>query len=159
MTSYELASRSGLMAASGFFLILSAFIAMAIYVLLTRPSARTRALGIGTVGKAVAIPLAMLIWIVVFSAIYMSSLAGFHTIAVGDDEVRLEYAIPPMSVALRFGEVGDVLRHPAYKSQWRLELYTSSGARYQSAAGSYPQIKKAADEIARRQNLASRTLK
>lgn len=145
--SYELASPSGLMVGFWFFLILSAAIAFMIFALLTKPTVRRRELALGTVRKAIAVPLAFLIWSVIFSAIYFSSLAGFHTVTVGNDDIRLEYAIPPSFVSMRYAEVGDVIRRPAYKSLWRLEIYTPTGNRFESAPGSYREIKAAAEDL------------
>ena len=67
MTSYVLASASGLTVGFYFFLVMSAAIAFMIYVLLTQPSVRQSQLGLPTVRKAVAAPFAFLVWIVVFS--------------------------------------------------------------------------------------------
>lgn len=148
--SYALASSSGLMVGFWFFLLLSTAIALIIFALLTRPSVRRRELGPGTVRKAIAIPLAILIGVVIFSAIYLSSLAGFHAVTLGTDDVRLDYAIPPVSVSMRYADIGDVRPTPAYKSQWRLEIYTATGRTFASVAGSYRPVKDAADEISRR---------
>lgn len=150
MTSYVLASASGLTVGFYFFLVMSAAIAVMIYVLLTQPSVRRSQLGLPTVRKAVAAPFAFLVWIVVFSAIYFSSLAGFHTVTVGSDDIRVEYGIPRRSVGLRYSEIGDVIRRPAYKLLWRLEIYTLKGSRFESAPGSYRHIKEAAEDIERR---------
>lgn len=145
--SYVLTSSSGLIFAFWFFLGISAAIAFVIYGLLSWPSVRRREIALGVVRKAVAIPIACLIGIVIFTAIYLSSLAGFHTVTVGDDDVRLDYAIPPLSVSMRYAEIGDVIRTPAYKSLWRLEIYTLTGNRFQSAPGSYREIKAAVEDL------------
>jgi hypothetical protein len=148
--SYALASASGLMFGFWFFLVLSAAIAFMIYGLLSWPSVRRSELGLGVVRKAIAIPLAALSGVVIFAAIYLSSLAGFHNVTVGSDGVTLVYAIPPLSVNVHYAEIGDVLRRPAYKSQWRLEVYTMTGQTFESAPGSYRPVKEAAEEIERR---------
>jgi hypothetical protein len=150
MTSYPLASASGLTFGFYFFLALSAAVALMIYVLLTRPTVRRRELGLGTVRKPIAAAVGVLVGITVFSGIYLGSLAGFHTVTAAADHLRLDYAIPRRSVVLRYADVGDVMRRPAYKLQWRLELYTRTGSKFESAAGSYASIKEAAEDIERR---------
>lgn len=153
--SYVLTSSSGLVFAFWFFLGMSAAIAFAIYGLLSWPSVRRREIGLGVVRKTVAIPVASLIGIVIFTAIYLSSLAGFHTVTVDDDDVRLDYAIPPLSVSVRYAEIGDVIRMPAYKSLWRLEIYTLTGNSFESAPGSQRYIKAAAEEIQKRRGIVA----
>ena len=148
--SYTLASASGLMFGFWFFLILSAAIAFIIYGLLSWPSVRRRELGLGVVRKAIAIPLASLIGFVTFAAIFLSSLSGFHTVTIGNDDITLAYAVPPLSVSMNYAEIGDVIREPAYKSLWRLQIYTTTGSRFESAPGSYRPVKEAAEEISRR---------
>src|SRR5262245_28096872 len=148
--AYALASASGLMFGFWFFLVLSAAIAFIIYGLLSWPSVRRRELGLGVVRKMIAIPLACLIGVVIFAAIFLSSLAGFHTVTVGNDDITLAYAIPPLSVSVRYADIGDVIREPAYKSRWRLQIYTTTGSRFESAPGSYRPVKDAAEEIGRR---------
>jgi hypothetical protein len=148
--SYALASASGLMFGFWFFLILSAAIAFIIYGLLSWPSVRRHELGLGIVRKAIAIPMASLIGVVIFAAIFLSSLAGFHTVTIGNDDVTLAYAVPPLSVSMRYAEIGDVIRMPAYKSRWRLVVYTATGQKFESAPGSYRPVKEAAEEISRR---------
>lgn len=150
--AYVLTSASGLAFGFWFFLVLSAAIAFMIFALLTTATVRRRELGLGTVRKAIAAPVAGLIWIVLFSAIFLSSLAGFHTVTVSENDIRFEYAIPPWSVALRYAEIGDVIRQPAHKSLWRLEVYTTTGQKFESAPGSYRPIKAAAEEIDRRRH-------
>ena len=148
--SYALASASGLTFAFYFFLAISAAIAVGVYVLLTVPSLRRAELGLATTRKVVAAPFAFLVWIVVFSAIYLSSLAGFHALTVGDSVVRLGYAVPRRSVALRYDEIGDVIRQPAYRMQWRLSIYTNTGSKFEGAPASYQAAKEAAEDIERR---------
>jgi hypothetical protein len=150
VNSYTLASASGLTFAFYFFLALSAAIALMIYALLTTRSVRRAELGLPTVRKTIAVPFALLIGIAVFSAIYLGSLAGFHTITVGDTDVRMEYAVTRRSVALQYVEIGDVIRRPAYRMQWRLEIYTITGGKFESAPGSYRATKEAAEDIERR---------
>jgi hypothetical protein len=150
MNSYALASASGLTFAFYFFLAISAAIAVMIYALLTTQSARRRALGLPTVRKIIAAPLALLVGLVVFSGIYLSSLAGFHTVTVGDGDIRMEYAVPHLSLAVRYDEIGDVIRQPAYRMQWRLSIYTLTGSKFESAPSSYRATKEAAEDIERR---------
>jgi hypothetical protein len=156
--SYVLTSSSGLVFAFWFFLGMSATIAFVIYGLLSWPSVRRRELGLGVVRKAVAIPVALLVWFVIFTAIYLSSLAGFHTVTLDDDSARLDYAIPPSSVRMRYADIGDIIRTPAYKSLWRLQIYTLTGDRFQSAPGSYREIKTAAEDLERRRKRARNAL-
>jgi hypothetical protein len=78
--AYALASASGLTFAFYFFLALSGIVGLAVYVLLTQPSSRRSHLGLATVRKPIALPVALLVWLVVFSGIYLSSLAGFSRV-------------------------------------------------------------------------------
>jgi len=71
-------------------------------------------------------------------------------VTVGNDHLELEYAVPPVSVSMRYVEIGDVIRRPAYKSLWQLEVYTTTGQKFESAPGSYRPVKEAAEEIERR---------
>ena len=41
----------------------------------------------------------------------------------------------------------ELVRAPAYKSLWRLEIYTLTGNRFQSAPGSYREIKAAVEDL------------
>jgi hypothetical protein len=150
MTTYELASRSGLLVGFSFFLLLSGGIAFAIYALLTWPSSRRAGLGLGTVRTSIAVPVALIIWIAIFSTIYVSSLAGFQAVTVGDNDIRIDYAIPPSSLSLRYPDIRDVVRRPAQRLQWRLVISTSSGAALESVPGSQRQIAEAAEGIRRR---------
>jgi hypothetical protein len=150
LKSYALASASGLTFAAYFFLSLSGAIAAAIYVLLTRVSARRAHFATWTVRKAVAAPLALLICVLLFATIYFSSLAGFHTLSVGEAGILMDYAVPRRRVALGYDEIGDVMRRPAFRMQWRLEIYTLAGLRFESAPGSYRSVREAAQEIQRR---------
>ena len=69
---------------------------------------------------------------------------------VHEDRIDVEYAVPPRSVALPLVEIGDVIRRPAFRALWRLEIYTVNGSRFASAPGSYRSIRDAALEIERR---------
>jgi hypothetical protein len=150
LNSYALASASGLTFAFYFFLVISAALALMIYALMTVRSVRRTELGLPTIRKIVAAAIAFLVWIVVFSAIYLGSLAGFHTVTVGDGDIRMEYAVPHRSAAVRYDEIGDVIRQPAYRMQWRLSIYTLTGSKFESAPGSYRSVKEAAEDIERR---------
>jgi hypothetical protein len=150
VTTYELASRSGLLVGFSFFLLLSGCIAFAMYALMTWPSARRTELGLGTIRKSVAAPIALVIWIAIFSMIYFSSLDGFYSVTVGDNDIRIDYVVPPSSVPLRYSDIREVARRPAHRLQWRLVISMSSGATLESAAGSQRLITEAAEEIERR---------
>jgi hypothetical protein len=150
MNAYALASASGLTFAFYFFLTISTAIGWMIYALLTMSTARRVQLAIPTVSKRLAAFLAVVVTIALFSTIYMSSLAGFHTVVAGTDRLQLDYAVPNRSIGLRYDELGDVIRRPAFKSRWRLEIYTRTGNKFQSAPGSYQYVKAAAEEIERR---------
>ena len=154
MDSYALASASGLTFAFWFFLALSGAIAGMIYALMTSPSQRRREIGLGTVRKILAAPIALLIWAVIFAGVYLSSLAGFHTVRVDSAALRLAYAVPSWEITVPYSDIGDVFRHPAFKTRWRLEIYTRTGNRFASAPGSYAAVKQAAEAIeARRRRL------
>lgn len=148
--SYVLASASGLTFAFAFFLLLSAAIAFAIYALMTRRSVRRRELGLGAVRTSIAAPVAFAIGIGVFAGIYFSSLAGFHTVVVSAEALRIEYAVPTRSIAVDYADLVDVTRRPTYKSLWRLEITTRDGRTYSSAPGSSTRIKEATEDIGRR---------
>jgi hypothetical protein len=150
--AYALASASGLVFAFYFFLALSAFVGLAVYVLLTQPSSRRSQLGLGTVRKWIALTIALLVWCVVFAGIYLTSLAGFHHVSLDDDGVRLEYAMPSRSLMVPYDDLGDVMRRPAYRQQWHLEIYTWTGTRFQSAPGSYAEVKSAAEALDQRRS-------
>lgn len=149
MNAYAVASASGLAFGFYFFLAMSAAIAAMIYALLTIPSLRRTEIGLPVVRKVVAAPFAFLIWVVLFATIYLTSLAGFHTVAVNDAGVRFDYVVPNRSISLGYAEIGDVIRRPAYRSLWRLQIYTVTGNKFESAPGSYRPIKQAAEEIDR----------
>jgi hypothetical protein len=73
----------------------------------------------------------------------LATLSGFHTLTVEANAVRLDYAEPRRSVMLPRGDIRLVAAKPAYKSQWQLEITTSTG-RYSSAVGSSDAVKDAA---------------
>ena len=148
--TYVLASASGLTGAFVFFLVLTSVIAAAIYALLTNPKLRHSAYRSWSASTPVAAGLASLVWVTVFTAIYLTSLAGFHTIALETDGVTLKYAVPAVTVRLRHTEIGDVMRQPAHRMQWRLVIYTNIGNRFESAAGSYEAVKTAWEDLERR---------
>lgn len=133
-----------------FFLLLSGFIGFAIYVLLTVDTAQRRAIGLPTVGKPIGLAIGLLAWIAVFLLIYVGSLAGYRTVVVGNDGIRLEYVIPARSVSLSYADLREVTSRPAYKSLWRMDVSTTSGDSFHSAPGSKRTIKAAVDEIVRR---------
>lgn len=145
-----LASASGLNFAFVFFLALSAVFSLAVFALLTRPSSRRTDFGFATVRTSIALPVALLVWLVVFAGIYLSSLAGFHQVSLDADGIHLAYTTPPRSVMVGYADVSDVTRRPAYRQQWYLEIYTRAGTRFQSAPGSHAAIKAAGEEIDRR---------
>jgi hypothetical protein len=145
--AYALASASGLTFAFYFFLAFSAFVGLAVYVLLTQPSSRRSQLGLATVRTSIALPVALLVWLVVFTGIYLSSLAGFHQVILDGDGVHLEYAVPRRSLMVRYADIGDVLRRPTYRQLWHLEIYTRTGTRFQSTPGRYAEVKAAAEDL------------
>ena len=150
MRSYVLASASGLAFGFAFFLLLSAAIAFMIYALMTQRSVRRSQMGLGTVRKSIAVPLAFTIGTAIFAAIYFSSLAGFHTVLVGEENIRIEYVVPSRSIPVPYGELVEVRRRPAYKSLWRLQISTRDGRSFESAPGSSKGIKDAVEDIERR---------
>ena len=148
--THVLASASGLMFGFWFFMAIAAAIAIMIYVLLTAVSARRPDFGQWAVSKPTAAAFAALVFIVVAAAIFLSSFAGFQRVTVGETGIRIDYVIPDAAVELRYREIEEVMRRPAYKSQWRLEIYTTTGNKYESVPGSYRDVKAAAEEIQRR---------
>jgi hypothetical protein len=154
VTTYVLASASGLTFALAFFLALSAAIALMIYILLTQPSPRRSELGLTTTRRTVGASIAAVCGGVVFLGIYFSSLAGFHSVTVADDHIQLESVVPPRSVSLTFEEIAAVSRRPAYKTRWRLEICTHDGHRFESAPGASRPVRDAVIEIDRRRAVA-----
>jgi len=138
---YSIASASGLAIAAAFFFAFAALIAFTCYGLLTRPS--TRRAGGAAARKSPAMLAAASLGLIVFTAIFFATLSGFHALTVEAEAVRLDYAVPPRSVVLPRGDIRLVTAKPAYKSQWQLEITTSSG-RYSSALGSADVVKQVA---------------
>jgi hypothetical protein len=68
------------------------------------------------------------------------------------DGVHLAYAMPPRSLMVRYADIGDVMRRPAYRQQWHLDIYTRTGTRFRSAAGSYADVKAAAESLDQRRS-------
>jgi hypothetical protein len=149
-----LASTSGLTFALVFFLALSSAIAFIVYGLLTQPSARRAELGLGMARKTGAASIGAVCGGLVFLGVYVSSLAGFHSVIVDDDRIQLESVVPPRSVVLTLQQIATVSRRPAYKMRWRLEICTDDGQRFESAPGASAAVRDAVVEIERRRGVA-----
>lgn len=80
---------------------------------------------------------------ILFGWIYLSSLAGFHTVELREAGVSLRFALPSTRLDLPWSEVGEVRREPSFRGQWRLVFYRPHGARLASAHGSYRAVKRA----------------
>ena len=153
VTTYVLASASGLTFAFAFFLALSVAIAFMVYKLLTQAPPRRGELGRGTVGKSAAASIGTLCGALVFLGIYFSSLTGFHSVIVDDDQIQLESIVPPRSIVLTLQHVATVSRRPAFKTRWRLEICTDDGQRFESAPGASAAVRDAIVEIERRRGV------
>jgi hypothetical protein len=148
--TYVLASASGLVFGFWFFMAIAAAIAIMIYVLLTNLSARRPEFRQWAVKKPAGAAFAMLVFVVLATAMFLGSVAGFQRVSIDETGVRMQYLIPDAAVELRYHEIAEIMRRPASKSQWRLEIYTVTGNGYESVPGPYAEVKSAADEIQRR---------
>jgi hypothetical protein len=146
---YTVASAKGVVAAAAFFLAFAAMVALVCYGLLTRPWTRRIGVGGSAARSSTAALAAAGVGLVLFATIFLTTLAGFHAVAVEAESVRLDYAVPPRSVVLPRGDIRLVTAKPAYKGQWQLEITTSTG-RYSSAVGSADAVKQAAAGLAPR---------
>ena len=81
------------------------------------------------------------------AAIYAATLSGFHALVIENGTVRLDYAVPARSVVLSRGDIRQVDVRPAYRSQWQLDITTSTG-RFSSALGAGDTIRQAAEALA-----------
>jgi len=80
---------------------------------------------------------------ILFGWIYLSLLAGFHKVELGEDGVTLRFVLPSTRVDLPWSEIGEVRREPSFRGRWRLVFYRPHGARLASANGSYREVKRA----------------
>jgi hypothetical protein len=131
---YELSSTSGATVAFLAFLILSLGIAMTLYVLLVRSSSRRAPFqGEPAVRGPVATLASLLVFGLVFGALYATTLRGFYRMELSEDEVRLHYLFPARTVTLPRIELAQAERVPAHKGHYHLRLHTHHGDTYQSA--------------------------
>jgi heme A synthase len=142
-----LVSASGLTFAIYFFLAMSLAIAVMIYALLTSAALRRSEFSRWTMRKPLAAAFAALMFVVVFGGIDLSSFAGFQRVTITETGLRLHYVVLNASAELGSAEIGDVIRRPAFKTRWRLEIYTTTGNKYESAPGSYADVKAAWEAI------------
>lgn len=150
MTEYVLASASGLRAGLGFAVALAAAIAASVYLLLTKPRFRRHELGPGAVRRPMALVVASVLALPVVAAIYWTSIAGFHRVTLGGRDLRLGYVLPERSVIVPYNQVVRVVRRPAYKSLWRLQVYTVDGRTLQSTRGAESAVVTAATALEQR---------
>ena len=85
----------------------------------------------------------VLVAIMIFSAIYLTSLAGFYWMELREDRLLLHYILPDRTIVLPRKEMAEAVRVPTYKGQWRLNVYTPSGQEYASAHADYASARKA----------------
>ena len=84
-----------------------------------------------------------LVGLMMFSAVYLSSLAGFYQMELRDNHLLLHYILPDRTVVLSREEMAEAVRVPTFKGQWRLIVYTPSGQEYASAQANYASVRKA----------------
>jgi len=143
-SAYSFGSTSGSTFAFYLFLLISIFIGVAVYALLSHPRARVFLAVPWTTASRLASPfVAFGVAALVFLAVYFSSLDGFYQLQAGNKEVRLLYILPRRIVILRSNELSEARREQSFKGRWRLILYTPSGQRLASANASYADVKKA----------------
>ena len=141
---YEFGSISGTTFAFYFFGFIAAVIGFAVYRLALhmfgpRHSPHTRK-SLTHLATAVV---GFLVFVIVFSAIYFSSLDGFYRAEMRGDELFLHYILPERIIVLRLADVGEVTRMPTFKGRWRLLVYRSTGQVYESANASYQDVRRA----------------
>jgi hypothetical protein len=130
-----------------FFLAVAATLGVAVYGLLRWPWTRRAGVGGAALRKSTAATLAIGMALVVLAAIYAATLSGFHALVIENGTVRLDYAVPARSVVLSRGDIRQVDVRPAYRSQWQLDITTSTG-RFSSALGAGDTIRQAAEALA-----------
>jgi hypothetical protein len=131
---YELGSPSGATVAFVVFLILSLAISMALYVELVRRSERH---SLFQTMSGIQVPFAALlstgVFVLLFGALFATTLEGFYKVELLDDEVRLHYLFPAHTVSVSRLELSGAERVPSHKGRWHLRLRTQQGEMYESA--------------------------
>lgn len=139
----EIANPSDLVFGFWFFLGIAAVVGFGVTYLIWTTPQRFPALRFPRLHRTVAIVLGGGLSVVLFGWIYLSSLAGFHTVELREEGVNLHFALPSMRVDLPWTEIGEVRREPSFRGRWRLVFYRPHGARLASANGSYREVKRA----------------
>ena len=154
-TSYVVAATSDLTTAGAFFLGFALSLGGIVYLFLTRPWGRHPSLGSWTVRPAVAGTVAAVVAGGLFSVLYVSAIAGFNSIAVGNGTVRVEYPVLGRPVSIRVAEIATVERPFAHKQRWRVVIQTKDGATFESAPGAPTPVRLAAEAIERELAIAA----
>jgi amino acid transporter len=143
-SAYEFGSISGSTFAVYFFAFIAAVIGFAAYRLSlhmfgSRLSPHTRK----SLTHLATAMVGFLVFVVLFSAIYFSSLDGFYRAEMRGDQLVLHYILPERIIVLRLTDIGEVTRMPTFKGRWRLLVYGSTGQVYESANASYQDVRRA----------------
>ncbi len=139
--SFAFGSVSGSTFAAWFFGAVSVFIGYAVFELASNARwRRERFRSVGVLPRWQGFLLGALLMLLVASAVYMTALSGFYGLSVKGDEVRLHYALPSRTLALRRSEVAEVRTEPQYRTRWRLHIYTPTGGEFVSAQASFAEV-------------------
>jgi hypothetical protein len=138
-SSVSFGSASGSTFAFYFFLALSVFIGLGVYLILTRLLPQ-KIKQVGPVKPFPALLVSGMLALLIFASVYLSMIYGFYELRIQDDEVHLTYILPRHTVVLRRSELSEGMRDPAYRGQWYLTIYTQSGRPYRSVASSYRSV-------------------
>jgi hypothetical protein len=148
MESFTFGSASGSTLAFYFFLAIGLFIGFAVYWLLAHPGARKeRYRNWPAASRPTAAAIGAGVALLVILGIYFTSLDGFYKLELQGDKIQLAYILPRRAEVFRRDQIAEVRRAPSYKGLWRLELYTPSGRRIESAQGNYATVRKAWERV------------
>lgn len=142
--SFVFGSVSGSTFAAWFFGAMSLFVGYAVFELTSNTRwRRERFRSIGVLPRWQGFLLGALLTVLVAATIYLTALGGFYGLTVKGDEIRLHYALPSRTLALRRSEVAEVRTEPRYRTRWRLHIYTPTGGEFVSAQASFAQVRAA----------------
>ncbi|MGH9791552.1 MAG: hypothetical protein ACRD5W_10115 [Candidatus Acidiferrales bacterium] len=148
--SFVFGSVAGSTFAAWFFGAMSLFIGYAAFELASNTRwRRDRFRSVGVLPRWQGFLLGALLMLLVASAVYMTALSGFYGLSVKGDEIRLHYALPSRTLALRRGELAEARSEPQFRARWRLYLYTPTGGEFVSAQASYAEVRSAASFLRR----------
>jgi hypothetical protein len=125
LLTLEFGSRSGSWLAFCYFAAVFGLLGWALTREIRRRSSETR--------PRLARAIGLLFFIGPLSLICASSLGGFYEADVDRNMVRLHFLVPGVGAEVPATEIAAVRTTPAYRGQWRLQIETASGSRYESA--------------------------